>query len=100
MTVRTLRYARQFYEDLERHYTHLAQLDPSLGERAYEAIHKAMRVLEDFPFIGRKAIEGDALARELLVPFGSWGYVILYDINDDVTVTILAIRHQREDDYH
>jgi plasmid stabilization system protein ParE len=97
---RTLRYSRQFYEDLERYYGHLAQIDPNLAERGYEAIAKAMRVLEDFPFVGRKAVEDDAIARELLVSFGSSGYVILYDIDDEHTVTILAIRHQREDDYH
>jgi plasmid stabilization system protein ParE len=97
---RTLRYSRQFFDDFERYYSYLAELDIGLAERCYEAIFKTMRVLEDFPFVGRKAIEDDALARELLVPFGSSGYVILYDINNDHTVTILAIRHQREDDYH
>ena len=96
----TLRYSRQFFEDLERHHGYLARIDLRLAERAYEAMAKAIRVLEDFPFVGRRVIEGDALARELLVPFGSSGYVILYDIEDDQTVTILAIRHQREDDYH
>jgi plasmid stabilization system protein ParE len=97
---RTLRYTRQFFEDFERHYTYLAELDVNLADRAYDAVYKAMRVLEDFPFVGRKASQDDALARELLVPFGSTGYVILYDIEDDQTVTILAVRHQREDDYH
>ncbi len=97
---RTLRYSRQFYDDLERYYRHLAQLDLDLAESCYEAVFKTMRILEDFPFVGRKAIDEDALARELLVPFGSSGYVILYDIDNDHTVTILAIRHQREDDYH
>jgi plasmid stabilization system protein ParE len=96
----TLRFSKQFYEDLERSYGFLAQLDVGAAERAYEAIAKAIRVLEDFPFIGRKVIKHDALARELLIPFGSSGYVILHDIDDDQTVTILAIRHQREEDYH
>lgn len=97
---RTLRYSRQFYDDLERYYRHLAQHDLDLAERCYEAVFKTIRVLEDFPFVGRKVIDDDALAREILVPFGSSGYVILYDIDNDHLVTILAIRRQREDDYY
>jgi plasmid stabilization system protein ParE len=36
--------------------------------------------------------------RELLIPHG--GYVALFEIEDASTVTILAVRHQLEDDYH
>ncbi|MEO8385704.1 MAG: type II toxin-antitoxin system RelE/ParE family toxin, partial [Betaproteobacteria bacterium] len=36
----------------------------------------------------------------LLIPFGGAGYVALFEITDGTTVTILAVRHQREDDYH
>jgi hypothetical protein len=46
-------------------------------------------------------------AWELVIPFGASGYVALFEIEgaqDDVTsenyVTILALRHQREDDYY
>jgi mRNA-degrading endonuclease RelE of RelBE toxin-antitoxin system len=35
-----------------------------------------------------------------VIPFGSTGYVALFEIDDDKTVTILAVRHQREDDYY
>jgi len=36
----------------------------------------------------------------VLIPFGSSGYVTLFEIENNNTVTILAVRHQREDDYH
>jgi len=36
----------------------------------------------------------------LVIPFGASGYVALFEIDDDNTVTILAVRHHREDDYH
>jgi mRNA-degrading endonuclease RelE of RelBE toxin-antitoxin system len=36
----------------------------------------------------------------MLIPFGASGYVALYEIDNEETVTILATRHQREDDYH
>ena len=38
--------------------------------------------------------------RELLIPFGRSGYVLLFEIEDAATVTVLAVRHQLEDDYH
>ena len=38
--------------------------------------------------------------RELIIPFGHTGYVALFEIVDNHTVIIGAIRHQREDDYH
>jgi hypothetical protein len=37
--------------------------------------------------------------RELLIPFGQSGYVLLYEVDSAASVTILAARHQREDDY-
>jgi plasmid stabilization system protein ParE len=36
----------------------------------------------------------------MVIPFGASGYVALYEIDNEETVTILAVRHQREDDYH
>ena len=38
--------------------------------------------------------------RELVIPFGVTGYVALFEIDDKGSVTILAIRHQREDDFY
>jgi hypothetical protein len=35
-----------------------------------------------------------------VIPFGSAGYVALFEIEDDKHVSILAVRHQREDDYY
>jgi hypothetical protein len=36
----------------------------------------------------------------LVIPFGSAGYVGLCEVEDESTVTTLAIRHQREDGYY
>jgi mRNA-degrading endonuclease RelE of RelBE toxin-antitoxin system len=38
--------------------------------------------------------------RELIAPFGSAGYVVLFEVEDASTVSILAVRHQRKDDYY
>jgi len=73
--------------------------DLDLAERALGAITGAVESLKRSPFISRKA-DDDPFLRELLIPFGSSGYVALFEIEDAATVTLLAVRHQREDDYH
>ena len=76
------------------------ETDWALAERALEAIRNAVRSLELSPFSYRKAVPGNPFLRELVIPFGASGYVALFEIDDDKTVSILAVRHQREDDYH
>jgi plasmid stabilization system protein ParE len=73
--------------------------DLELAERALNAITTATGSLGRSPFIYRKAGQSPFL-RELLIPFGHSGYVALFEIEDAATVTILAVRHQLEDDYH
>ena len=74
--------------------------DWSLAERALSAIRNAIRSLELSPFSFRKALPDNPFLREIVIPFGASGYVALFEIDTDESVTILAIRHQREDDYH
>ncbi len=63
------------------------------------ALHAGIATLKSSPFTCRKAGDSPFL-RELIVPFGRSGYVALFEIENDSTVTVVAIRHQREDDYH
>ena len=77
-----------------------SETDWALAERALEAIRNAIQSLERSPFSFRKTTAGNPFLRELVIPFGATGYVALFEIDDDKTVTILAVRHQREDDYH
>lgn len=94
-----LQYTHEALEDFDRLYDFLVDIDVDLAERAFGAMHKAIELLESFPFSCRMASPENAFLRELVIPFGSSGYVLLFEIEDD-TVTILAVRHQREDDYH
>ncbi|MGL3606297.1 type II toxin-antitoxin system RelE/ParE family toxin [Rhizobium sp. G187] len=55
--------------------------------------------LRDFPLRARRASGDDPALREFTVPFGSSGYIILFEVVDDETLAVLAIRHQREDDF-
>jgi plasmid stabilization system protein ParE len=99
-----VRYSASARDDLARLYEYLLDRattveDLDLAERALGAITEAVESLKRSPFIYRKA-DDDPFLRELLVPFGSGGYVALFEIEDAATVTILAVRHQLEDDYH
>ena len=64
------------------------------------ALDKAWQLLHGFPFSARKVDPTNPFLRELLIPFGGTGYVALFEIQDSTTVTTLAVRHQREDNYH
>lgn len=72
--------------------------DLELADRALTAIRDGLSLLERFPFTCRKA-GSSPFIRELVVPFGRTGYVALFEIVDDKTVLVAAVRHQREDDY-
>ena len=98
-----VRFTPEAEQDLLRLYEFILERDPTdwdLAERALEAIRAGIVTLEHFPFTCRKASADSALLRELLISFGSTGYVALYEIDDHKTVTVLAVRHQRESDYH
>jgi plasmid stabilization system protein ParE len=96
----SLRFTKQALDDLDRHYDYLLAFDAEIAGRATLAIRKSIAALLDFPFSARKVDRDSPFLRELVIPFGSSGYVALFEIEDSETVTILAVRHQREDDYH
>jgi plasmid stabilization system protein ParE len=73
--------------------------DLALPEQAMAALRAGIATLRSAPFTCRKAGRSPFL-RELVVSFGRTGYVVLFEIEDDTQVTVLAVRHQREDDYH
>lgn len=94
-----LRYTIAARADITRLYNFLLEKDFSTAEKAIDRIIATVDGLSEFPFATRKAPGENALLRELLIPFGSSGYIALIQIEDAETVSILAIRHQREDDY-
>jgi plasmid stabilization system protein ParE len=99
----SVRFTEHAEADLIRLYEFILQKDPSdlsVAEHALAAIKDGIRTLELSPFSCRKASIGSPFFRELVIPFGASGYVALFEIDNHQTVTILALRHQREDDYH
>jgi plasmid stabilization system protein ParE len=94
-----LRYTPAAREDIHRLYAILLGRDMVAAERALAHLDNAVDMLQWFPLSCRKADPDNPLLRELVVSFGSAGYVMVYEIEDDQVVNILAVRHQREDDY-
>jgi len=97
-----VRFTEEAEADLLHLFDYLPERDIGAAERAEPAIAKAVELLEIFSFSCRKAGGGarDPFLRELIIPFGNSGHVALFEIEADSYVTILAVRHQREDDYH
>ena len=72
--------------------------DWTIPQRAIDAIREGMRLLSWSPYSCRKAELGNGRSRELIVPFGATGYIVLFEIVAD-EVVVGAVRHQREEDY-
>ena len=73
--------------------------DLALAEQAIAAMRAGIATLKASPFTCRKAGQS-AFLRELVVPFGRSGYVVLFEIVQASEVVVIAVRHQLEDDYH
>ena len=79
--------------------TFLEGRNPEAAVRAGQVIATRLLALHTTPDIGRP-FDGEEGLRELVIGFGSSGYVALYrhDSADDA-VYVLALRHQREAGY-
>ena len=97
-----VRFTVEAEQDLLRLFDFLVEQDITAARHAKAAIAKGIEFLAIFPFSCRKAegCENSAFLRELLIPFGNAGCIALFEIEDAKTVTILAVRHQREEDNH
>ena len=100
-----VRLTRDAESDLERLFDFLVERelardgDLSLPEQAMVALRAGIATLRSSPFTCRKAGDSPFL-REVIIPFGRSGYVALFEIENDSTVAVVAVRHQLEDDYH
>lgn len=89
----------RFVRDAERLRLFLQKKSPLASKMASAAIRLAIRSLSQYPESCRVVPENESL-RELVIPFGDSGYVSLYEYSqEDGTITLLTIKHQKEDDY-
>ena len=96
----TVRFTPAAARDLQRLFDFLAEWVMQAAKRARTAIAKGIEFLRLFPFSCRKVSPEHSLLRELIISFGSNGYVALFEIEDSQNVTVLAIRPQREEDFY
>jgi len=94
-----VRFTPEARADLERLYEFLLQQDVRAADKALHIIERAFWFLEEFPFSCRRVEDGDPFLRELLISFGQSGNVALFEVERHGMVTVLAVRHQREEDY-
>lgn len=76
----------------------LDELDADAAEKAVQTVLAGTKILGKFPNAGRPAGDLEPEQKELLIPFGSAGYIVLYEVEGE-TVYILAVRHQKEAGY-
>jgi plasmid stabilization system protein ParE len=87
-------------ECIKRLYSFLAEKNLEAAKAAAALILKQAVILGRFPDAGRPAEDLDPEHREILIPFGAAGYVLLYRFDKDKSaVTVLAVRHQKEIGY-
>ena len=101
-----VRLTRDAEADLDRLFDFLVERelardggDLDLPEQAMTALRSGIATLKSSPFTCRKAGNSPFL-RELIIPFRRSGYIALFEIEDESTVAVVALRHQLEDDYH
>jgi len=98
-----VRFSRAILDDLARLAEHLVVHAPQSASDLERTLRDAVEVLERLPFVGRPASRQDAVdatLRELIVPSGESGYVLLYRVGPGRVVSVLAARYQREEQYH
>lgn len=85
-------------EGLELAYRFLAERSEEAAKAALVAIREKALLLEQFPNSGRPAEDFEPEYRELLIPFGGAGYILIYEVIGD-SVYVLAVKHQKEAGY-
>jgi plasmid stabilization system protein ParE len=94
-----VRLSRRAQSDVVRLHAFLSEKDIVAAKRAVNVICDSFGPLRTTPLMGRPVEESDNL-RELVIEFGASGYLALYRFEPTLdAVTILAIKHQSEDDY-
>ena len=84
--------------DVARLHDFLASKSPDAASRAVKAIRQGVKVLGQYPEIGRPIEDLPPEFREWVIEFGQGAYVALYRY-DGRQIVILAVRHGREAGY-
>ena len=74
--------------------------DLDVADEAVKVIRQAaLSHLSTTPYSYRK-VGARSTLRELIIPFGTTGYILRFDIRSPELVLVIGARHQREEDFH
>jgi len=94
-----LEYSQNALADIKRLVAFLIESDVIAALETFDIIDEAIQILKRHPDIGRVTqVNGK---RELVISRGRTGYIAVYELDKLIDiVVILAIKHQREDEFH
>jgi plasmid stabilization system protein ParE len=94
-------YSEQASQDIIRFAEFIQEIEPNLKKRIISTIFDGIEILERFPQIAKPSQnEKYKHMRELFIPFGGSGYVVLYEYLQEKNVVLInSIRHAREAGY-
>ena len=88
----------RLYDFLLNRAETLEELD--VADEAVKVIRQAaLSHLSTMPYSYRK-VGARSTLRELIIPFGTAGYILRFDIRSPELVLVIGARHQREEDVH
>ena len=88
----------RLYDFLLNRAETLEELD--VADEAVKVIRQAaLSHLSTMPYSYRK-VGARSTLRELIIPFGTTGYILRFDIRSPELVLVIGARHQREEDFH
>jgi plasmid stabilization system protein ParE len=85
-------------EKIREIYYYLDEFNSELAQNAFDAIITYVENLKKTPKKGRPADMREVEYHELIIPFGSSGYIALYEVVGKI-IFIHSIRHQKEAGY-
>ena len=88
----------QAIQNVQERYAFLFDKDVNAASNMASLVLEHVQKLENLPQMGRPSYDLEPEHRELLIPFGMSGYILLYEVLKD-TILVLAFRHQKEVGY-
>jgi plasmid stabilization system protein ParE len=96
-----IEFEQEALDDLKRLHEFLLATFPEYADQSLDQIYQSFKTLEIIPHSCRKAdVQSDRILRELIIDHGRSGYLALFEIRPNDCMLVLALRHQRESDYH
>ena len=94
----SIKYSAQAIEDLKRLHDFLETQDKDVAKKAVAVIRGALQKIAFMPERFR-SVEGKIDQREVIIDFGSSGYIARFRHLPNGDITIARVKHQKEDDF-